>query len=478
MAAKDRQYRLLKNITKYLLLIVFFAIVLWMNLNAGVVGTASSEGAQQRAVAVSVLYIIIVYLFLVVFEAFNIEQRRILDLIYGHLLSAICANIFFIILMMVVATGVSPKYIWIEYLKLMLIECVAGIIWSCIFFRVYIKGQCSQEALFVYGNREDRKTYVKTNNQINTYFKITKAVSYKEKISKIMKIAESFPVVFLGDIPYEERNTILKLCMQSKKSCYSIPKVSDIYIQNTDVLQLHDKMILRYRENGITAEKRMVKRGLDILMALLMLAVASPFMAVIAICIKLEDGGDVLYRQVRVTEGGREFQMYKFRSMRMDAEKDGAHLARVNDERITRVGYIIRNIHFDELPQLINILKGDMSVVGPRPERKEFIDMYTEVIPEFSERLKVKAGLTGYAQVYGKYNSTPEDKIKYDLMYIYNYSLRLDLKLILLTARILFQKENTEGIDSDQISAIKKQVKKEGTVPYEKSKGISDHSRI
>ena len=184
MAAKDRQYRLLKNITKYLLLIVFFAIVLWMNLNAGVVGTASSEGAQQRAVAVSVLYIIIVYLFLVVFEAFNIEQRRILDLIYGHLLSAICANIFFIILMMVVATGVSPKYIWIEYLKLMLIECVAGIIWSCIFFRVYIKGQCSQEALFVYGNREDRKTYVKTNNQINTYFKITKAVSYKEKISK------------------------------------------------------------------------------------------------------------------------------------------------------------------------------------------------------------------------------------------------------------------------------------------------------
>lgn len=475
---RDRKYRLLKNITKYLLLIVFFAIALWMNLNAEIMEVTPEGFEHQRGIALSVLYIIIVYLFLIVFEAFNIEQRRILDLVYGHLLSAICANIFFIILMMVVVTGLSPKYIWIEYLKLMLIECVAGIVWSCIFFRVYIKGQCSQEALFVYGNREDKKNYIKTNNQINTYFKITKAVSYKESIKKIMNMAESFSVVFLGDIPYEERNTILKLCMKSQKACYSIPKISDIYIQNTDVLQLHDKMILRYRENGITAEKRMVKRGLDIIMSLIMLAAASPFMAVIAICIKLEDKGDVFYKQVRVTEGGREFNMYKFRSMRMDAEKDGAHLARVNDERITRVGYIIRNIHFDELPQLINILKGDMSIVGPRPERKEFIDMYTEVIPEFSERLKVKAGLTGYAQVYGKYNSTPEDKIKYDLMYIYNYSLRLDMKLILLTARILFQKENTEGIEADQVSAIKKQVKKEETVTYGKSKSISDHSGI
>lgn len=431
-------------------------MALWMNLNAKMMNFGPEGFQHQREIVISILYIIIVYLFLMIFEAFNIEQRRILDLIYGHLLSAICANLFFIILMMVVATGLSPVFIWIEYLKLMLIECVTGIIWACIFFRVYIKGQYGKKALFIYGNREDKKNYIRANNKINTYFKITRAISYQEKITKIMKIAEAFPVVFIGDIPYEERNTILKLCMQSKKCCYSIPKISDIYIQNTDVLQLHDKMILRYRENGIATEKRAVKRGLDIIMSLLMLIIASPFMAVIAICIKLEDKGDVFYKQVRVTEGGREFNMYKFRSMCMDAEKNGAHLARVNDDRITRVGYIIRNIHFDELPQLINILKGDMSLVGPRPERKEFIDMYTKVIPEFSERLKVKAGLTGYAQVYGKYNTTPEDKIKYDLMYIYNYSLRLDLKLILLTARILFQKENTEGIDADQISAIKR----------------------
>ncbi len=142
--------------------------------------------------------------------------------------------------------------------------------------------------------------------------------------------------------------------------------------------------------------------------------------------------------------------------MRMDSEREGAQLAKKDDDRITPVGRIIRRTHFDELPQIFNILKGEMSFVGPRPEREIIASEYERIIPEFSFRLKVKAGLTGYAQVYGKYNTTPYDKLKLDLTYIETYSFWLDLKLMLMTFKIIFQKENTEGIDKGQVTAVKK----------------------
>ena len=184
-----------------------------------------------------------------------------------------------------------------------------------------------------------------------------------------------------------------------------------------------------------------------------MLVIASPFMLVIALAIKLYDGGPVLYKQPRLTRDKQIFMILKFRSMKMDSEVKGAQLAKKEDDRITPVGKIIRRIHFDELPQIFNILKGDMSLVGPRPERPEIAAVYCEKIPEFDYRLKVKAGLTGYAQVYGKYNTTPYDKLKLDLTYIETYSLKLDVKLLMLTFKILFQKENTEGVEAWQKTA-------------------------
>lgn len=177
----------------------------------------------------------------------------------------------------------------------------------------------------------------------------------------------------------------------------------------------------------------------------------------IAICIKLQDGGSVIYKQTRLTLGGKEFHIYKFRSMLTDSEQNGARLAKKNDDRITPFGRIIRNLHFDEFPQLFNVLKGEMSLVGPRPERPEIAAEYRNYIPEFDFRLKVKAGLTGYAQVYGKYNTTPQDKLRLDLFYIEHYSVWLDFKLLLLTFKILFQKENTEGVDENQTTSMKKE---------------------
>ena len=177
------------------------------------------------------------------------------------------------------------------------------------------------------------------------------------------------------------------------------------------------------------------------------IGVLSPVFLITAIAIKAEDGGSVFFRQKRVTRDGRIFTILKFRSMHEDAEKYGAQLTVDNDPRITKVGHFIRRCRIDELPQLINIIRGDMSIVGPRPERIENYELYEKEIPEFKYRTKVKAGLTGYAQVYGKYNTTAYDKLRLDLMYIENYSIILDIKLVLMTFRTLFQKESTQGFE-------------------------------
>ena len=183
-------------------------------------------------------------------------------------------------------------------------------------------------------------------------------------------------------------------------------------------------------------------------------------MAATALAIKLQDGGPAVYKQKRLTIEGRKFYVYKFRSMRVDAEKDGvARLACDGDSRVTPVGQFIRKVRLDELPQLFNILKGDMSIVGPRPERPEIARQYEAEIPEFRYRLRVKAGLTGYAQIFGKYNTTPYDKLKLDLHYIQNYSLMLDVKLIIQTVKILFMRESTEGIAAGQTTAALEAIK-------------------
>ena len=220
---------------------------------------------------------------------------------------------------------------------------------------------------------------------------------------------------------------------------------------------MFDTPLMLSRNQGLTIEQRFVKRTMDIVFALLAIVISSPFLLVIAVAIKLYDGGPVFYKQERLTRDRKTFQIIKFRSMKVDSEKQGAQLAKKDDDRITPVGKIIRRTHLDELPQIFNILKGEMSFVGPRPERQEIAEKYEEIVPEFRFRLKVKAGLTGYAQVYGKYNTTPYDKLKLDLTYIQTYSAWLDVKLMLMTFKIMFQKENTEGVDEKQTTAIKKE---------------------
>lgn len=401
---------------------------------------------KERYLPVTLLYMTMLEISYLMLEADNIEQRRILDLVYGQFFGALCANLFFALLMYTVSP-LSFEKMLLYFSALALLEATSGIVWAVLFFQIYLNGQSCKKALFVYGDRERMPETLLDNNRINGYFQITKAMYFKEGIEKALELMEECEAVFLGDLPYQIRNDLIKACVSIDKECYSIPKVSDIYIQNTTILRLYDKVLFRYSESMLTREQEVIKRAEDLIFAVLLLIPALPVMLLIALGIKLEDGGPVFYRQKRVTKGGREFDMLKFRSMQVDAEKDGPRLAGKNDSRITKMGKIIRNLHFDELPQIVNVLRGEMSMVGPRPERREFIDEYAKIIPEFKERLKVRGGLTGYAQIYGKYNTGPEDKIKYDLIYIYQYSLRMDIRLLFLTVRILFQKENTEGVE-------------------------------
>ena len=270
------------------------------------------------------------------------------------------------------------------------------------------------------------------------------------------EIKNRYDAMVLWDIPMEMRNKLLKYCFANSIRVYMMPKIPDVLIKGTTEMHIFDSPIYLIREYTLNVEQRFAKRLLDLFCSVILLVLTLPIMLITALLIKLYDRGPALYKQVRCTLDGKEFKILKFRSMKVDAEKDGvARLAMKQDDRITPIGKFIRAVRIDELPQLINILKGEMSFIGPRPERPEIIEKYLQDMPEFAYRMKVKAGLTGYAQIYGKYNTTPYDKLKLDLTYIENYSIWLDLKLMLLTLKIVLKPESTEGVEKTQTTAMK-----------------------
>lgn len=286
-------------------------------------------------------------------------------------------------------------------------------------------------------------------------FVLTKTMKLPESLDGFEKQLADVDGVILYDINAEPRNKLLKICFENNIMTYSTQKISDVLVRGAECLHLFDTPILFYRNCGITIEQMFVKRLMDIAVSLLMLIVFSPVMLLTALAIKLSDKGPVFFRQERATLNGKTFFIHKFRTMIVNAEEDGVPVpATENDPRITPLGSFLRKSRLDELPQLIDILVGNMSLVGPRPERIEHVMQYSEEIPEFVYRLKVKGGLTGYAQIYGKYNTSPYDKLQLDLMYIQNYSLLLDLKLLLMTVKIIFSKESTDGFTEEESKNI------------------------
>ncbi|MDI9520812.1 MAG: sugar transferase [Bacillota bacterium] len=275
-------------------------------------------------------------------------------------------------------------------------------------------------------------------------------------IDKISEYAKDADVLYLYKIPSAMRNDLLKFAASKGLYAYIQPKLGDLILNSTEQSSIFNLPVLRYNSRDSMSVYRIEKRIFDVLGSTLMLIATIPVFIVVTILIKLDDGGSVFYTQTRFTKDRKEFKLIKFRSMRTNAEADGvARLASKDDPRITRVGNWLRKTRLDELPQFINVLKGEMSIVGPRPERPEIAIQYEESLPEFSLRLLTKAGITGYAQIYGKYNTEPYDKLQMDLMYILNQSLWEDFKLTLLTLSVLLSKESTEGIEKGNVTAAK-----------------------
>lgn len=390
------------------------------------------------------VYAVLTYVFFQNSECTMFGHLSRVDLVLGQVIALFLVNFITYFQLCLIANTMLSL---VPILTLYGMEIVVAIVLVQVYARLYHRLYAPHNMLLIYGNKRGVGLKIKMDARRDKY-RITGLLSAAEGYEVICREIPKYDAVILNDIPAQLRNDILKFCYRYRVRTYVAPKLTDIMLRGAKNNTLFDTPLLLVKGTGLTPAQRVVKRAMDIFLCGIAMIPAAPIMLVVAAAIKLEDGGPVFYRQKRMTQWGREFDILKFRSMIVDAEKyAGAVLATEEDPRITKVGKVIRAVRLDELPQLLNILKGDMSIVGPRPERKVIAEGYYKEIPEFAYRLKVKGGLTGYAQIYGKYNTSAYDKLRLDLMYIENYSLLMDVKLIILTLRILFTKESTEGAD-------------------------------
>lgn len=383
-------------------------------------------------------------------DGFKFGHIKLTDVAVSQWISMFILNfITYFQLCLIANKMVTP----VPMLLLMGADMVITFALSYLFTAIYHACCIPKRMLMIYGKDNAPMLKRKMDTRPDKY-QICRMMSCDEySFNEITETVLNYDAVVINDVDAEIRNDLLKFCYQNSIRTYSVPKLSDVIYSGSEDIMLFDTPLKLIRGRGLTPGQRFCKRTMDLALCLTAMIPSLIIMLIIAAAIKIEDGGAVFYRQKRITKDGREFNILKFRSMIENAESDGKPLpAADNDDRITKVGKVIRALRADELPQLLNILKGDMSIVGPRPERIEHCMLYGKQIPEFEFRNKVKGGLTGYAQVYGKYNTTALDKLRLDLMYIENYSLALDIKIILMTVRILFKKESTEGFADNALA--------------------------
>lgn len=394
--------------------------------------------------AVIGMYALVVGVFNHIFGGNRMGYLRIVDICVAQILAICCANVveYFQICM------IANDYMDARPLLIMTVVDILIIIPFVFLVRgIYVRLYPPRQMLLVYGHYPPDELIAKINTRDDKY-NICATISYEVGYEKLYPMIQEYTSVVLCDLPSPARNQIMKFCYQEGIRTYVTPKISDLLLRGAEDIHLFDTPLLLSRNQGLSIDQRFVKRVEDIVISLLGIIITAPLMLVIAIAIKAYDGGPVFYKQKRYTRDQEIFDILKFRSMTVHEESfENTQITQKSDSRVTPVGKILRRTHLDELPQLFNILKGDMSVVGPRAEWVNTTDRYVEVVPEFIFRLKVKAGLTGYAQVYGKYTTTPYDKVKLDITYIENYSIWLDFKLILLTIKILFDHEKTDGME-------------------------------
>lgn len=410
-------------------------------------------------VFISVVYMVVLLFASTMYGGLKIGSYRMMELLFSQVIATFLTDVLFYAMVCMLAYHFPTP---IPLIVVFMIQCI--LIGSWIFFATtFYRGLFPPlDVLLIYDGKH-KDLFVEKVKTRRHQFEIRETIHAGEDLELMYSKIDAHDAVMLWDLKTSARNKLHKYCYEHSKETYVMPKIMDIVLRGATTLHFFDTPLMLTKSSPLEFEQMLLKRCFDIVFSLFLIILFSPFMLITALCIKCYDAGPVLYKQVRCTINNKEFLIYKFRSMIVEAESDGiARLSSRNDDRITPVGRIIRKIRFDELPQLFNVLKGDMSFVGPRPERPEIIKKYRDAMPEFSYRTKVKAGLTGYAQVYGKYNTLPYDKLKLDLFYIENFSVWLDLRLIILTVKTVFTLESTEGISDGSLTALLDEGKEDG----------------
>lgn len=394
-------------------------------------------------------FTIVGMLFLRIYGKYDIGRRKSKPIIYSLFLAVVFTDIVTYLELMIMNT-ITPdinafRLTSLEWLLLtMLIQLAVIIVFAYGGNTIYFCLHEPEACCIIASSKEGLRRVIKGINKYKKQYKIEYVVHYQKK--NLKKLIDQTEAVFICEIPSAEREEIINYCYERRKNIYYIPEIADIVESNAENYLLDDISVFNYNVKTLSIEQRVIKRLMDLILAIGMGIVTSPIWIVSAIAIKFYDHGSILFKQKRATLNGEIFEVYKFRTMRENVENRSVTK---DDDRITPPGKFLRKIRMDELPQLLNILKGDMSFVGPRPEMLENVNAYTEELPEFKYRLRVKAGLTGYAQIAGKYNTTPKDKLMMDLLYIERYSIWKDIQLLFQTAIVFLKADSTEAFDTE-----------------------------
>jgi len=404
-------------------------------------------------IAMALIFAALYLLFVKVYDAFAVNIQRRMELAISQALSALFSDGLMYVIICLLHEWFAP--VWPLVIALLL-QILLSLVWVIAANKWYYTNTPKKRALILHDGSGDAEHLYNEMAHDKSVMHIT-VKDIIDCVEEHMLALDNADVVYICANYSPERVAVIEYCTARKLNFFLVPSINDMLIHSARNVHMFHLPLMQMHMGEPSVGYLFMKRAMDVALSLIALLVLWPVMLTFGIAIKAYDGGPAFYKQTRLTKDGKEFNLIKFRSMRVDAEADG--VARLstgdNDTRITPIGRWIRKLRIDELPQILNIIKGDMSIVGPRPERPEIAAQYEQDLPEFALRLQVKAGLTGYAQVYGKYNSTPLEKLQMDMIYISRPSIIEDIRLIFATIRVLFIKESTEGVDASQVTASK-----------------------
>lgn len=443
-------YNCRKSITLILKLLLYVAL---MGIFFGFMSIHNPQivAISRTAAVTAVTFVVCGLLLMNIYGRYDIGQRKSKPIIYSLTLSAVFTDIITFLMLLIMNTNEANNQEYLgEDLLLLLPVVILQVLVTVLFtyggHAIYFSFTDPEKCLVITDGGDSLGDLRRGIGKYKKQYQVVNTISFQDPL--ILDEIRLVDTVFLHNVPDQRKTELVGFCYQNMKNVYYTPEIVDIVNLHSHLALLDDVSVVAAQVKDLSIEQRIVKRLMDIVVSLAGLLLLSPVLLICALAVKLGDNGSVMFKQNRVTKGGRIFTIYKFRTMVEDADQ---HLVTDHDSRITKAGGFLRKYRLDELPQLFNILKGDMSLVGPRPEMTEYVYVYSEALPEFLYRHRVKAGLTGYAQIMGKYNTSSKDKLVMDLMYIENFSLWNDVKIIFQTILVILRaSDSTEAFDAKE----------------------------